>query len=266
MLNSKNIYKLVFLDIETSPIAEKFDDLSKKNQELFYLKHEREIDEIAWKDFYKEKEKPEGNVDLCYPRAYQMVYEKRAHLYPEFAKIICISAGIIQEDYTFKCASFCSESEKEILTGFLANKKSFIHQDAYANNEKYIVVYNGKGFDLPFLAKRIMYNQMDLPATINIGHLKPWELGHIIDVKEHLKFGGLDSPSLEALCSVMGVETAQDKFKIEASELAGKHKAKEYDFIKQYCEQDIFALAQVYLRLIRSKEHPQGITNTLTKV
>jgi predicted PolB exonuclease-like 3'-5' exonuclease len=258
----------VFLDIETKSKHENYSDLPAKFKLLFSQQWEWLIEQTAHRHYLDDvlSKKEEGDHELCFQKATEEIYKEKAHLSPEFSEIICISAGMIMEDYTFKCASFCGESEKDILNQFLANKKSFIHQDAYANNEKYIVVYNGKGFDLPFLAKRIMYNSLDLPATLNIGHLKPWELGHIIDVKEHLKFGGMDSPSLEALCTVMGVETAQDKFKTEASELAGKHKAKEYDFIKQYCEHDIFALAQVYLRLIRSKEHPQGITNILTKV
>jgi len=216
--------------------------------------------------YYLDSKKKDGDTELSYSKACEEVWREKGHLSPEYAQIICISAGMIMEDFTFKCVSFTGETDKEILTAFLANKKSFIHQADYANNEKYIVCYNAFAFDLPFISRRILYNGLEIPPTLDCGHLKPWEMGHIIDLKTSLKFGGFDAPSLETLCTMLGVETALDKFKVEASELAGKHKDKQYDVIKHYCEQDVFALAQCYLKLIRSKEHPTGITNNLTKI
>lgn len=268
MLNQKQITKLVFLDIECKPLHETFAELPPKLKLLFAQQYEWLIDQTAHRHYLDAvlTDKKKADHELCFQKAQEEVYGDKAHLHPEFAGIICISAGIIQDDFTFRCASFCGESEKEILTGFLANKKSFIHQADYANNEKYVVCYNGLNFDIPFLSKRILYNGLEIPPTLDCGHLKPWEMGHIIDLKNSLKFGGMDAPSLESLCTVLGVETAQDKFKVEASELAGKHKAKEYDFIKQYCEYDVYALASCYLKLVRSKEHPTGITNQLTKI
>lgn len=268
MLNQKNITKLVFLDIECKPLHETFAELPPKLKLLFAQQYDWLIEQTAHRHYLDAvlTDKKKADHELCFQKAQEEVYGDKAHLHPEFAQIICISAGMIMEDFTFRCASFCGESEKEILTGFLANKKSFIHQDGGANNEKYVVGYNIKQWDIPFLAKRILYNSLELPALLDIGSYKPWDLIFLIDVKEHLKFGGMDAPSLESLCTVLGVETAQDKFKVEASELAGKHKAKEYDFIKQYCEYDVYALASCYLKLVRSKEHPNGITNQLTKI
>ena len=272
MLTSKPITKLVFLDIETKAKYENFTDLPAKLQMLFQQQWEWLIEQIAHREYLDKLHiaKDKEDYELCFNKAQDEVYKQKAHLSPELSEVICISAGMILEgenkELTFKCASFCGENEKEILTAFMSNPKSFIHQKDYANNEKYIVGYNIKGFDLPFLSKRIIYNGLELPPTLDIGHLKPWELGHIIDLKEHLKFGGMDAPSLELLCTTLGVETAQDKFVVEPSELAGKHKAKEYDFIKSYCEWNVYALAKCYLQLIRSKEYPNGVQNNLTKI
>lgn len=268
MLNQKNHTKLVFLDIETKALWDTFNDAPAKTKLLFSQQWEWLIEQEAHKrylDCVIAKEKKDKHL-LCFKEAQEYVWKQKAHLSPETAQIICISAGMIMDDYTFRCASFTGETDKEILTAFLANKKSFIHQADYSNNEKYIVCYNGLGFDIPFISKRLLYNGLEIPPTLDCGHLKPWEMGHIIDLKNNLKFGGFDAPSLEALCTMFNVETAQDKFKVEASELAGKHKDKQYDVIKHYNEQDVFALAQVYLKLIRSKEHPNGINQQLTKI
>lgn len=265
MLNSKSPFKLVFLDIETKPIHESFSDLPAKLKSLFVQKYDYKISELAHR-YYLETKKKEGDHELSLHKACDDIYKENSHLSPEFAQIICISAGMIMEDYTFKCASFCGETEKEILTGFLANKKSFIHQSDNLNNEKYAVTFNGSQWDIPFLSRRILYNGLELPAMLDIGSLKPWDCGFLIDLKTQIKFGGMDAPSLESLCTMLNVETALDKFKYEASNLSNLYKGKQFEEIKAYCEQDILALANCYLKLIRSKEHPQGITNQLTKV
>lgn len=268
MLNTKNYTKLIFLDIETKAIAETFYDLSPKMQNLFANKWSGLIGEIAYQEYNGTKKK-EGDLQLSYKKAYEAIFKEKAHPSPEFAEIICISAGMIVETegkLSFKCASFCGELEKDILTAFLANKASFIYQDKQMANEKYMVTYNGSQFDIPFLSRRILYNGLDLPVMLDVGALKPWDCGFLIDLKTQIKFGGFDAPSLEMLCTTLGVETALDKYKVEASELARKYKTKEYDFIKSYCEYDVFALACCYLKLIRSKEYPTGINQQLTKI
>lgn len=272
MLTSKPITKLVFVDIETKALWDTLTDVPAKQKMLFLQQWDWLIEQIAHRHYLDSvlTDKKKADYELSYSKAQDEVWRDKAHLSPETAQIICISAGMIVENedksLSFRCASFTGETDKEILTAFLANKKSFIHQADYSNNEKYIVCYNGLGFDIPFISKRLLYNGLEIPPTLDCGHLKPWEMGHIIDLKNNLKFGGFDAPSLETLCTMFNVETAQDKFKTEASELAGKHKDKQYDVIKHYCEQDVFALAQVYLKLIRSKEHPNGINQQLTKI
>lgn len=277
MLTSRPITKLVFLDIETRPKHETFAELPPKLKLLFSQQYDWLIEQAAHRHYLDAvlTDKKKADHEFCFQKAQEEVYKEKAVLSPEFSEIICISAGMIFQKegvpingelkYEFKCASFCMESEKELLTTFLANKKSFIHQSDYANNEKYVVTFNGSLFDIPFLSRRILYNGLELPAVLEVGHLKPWEMGHLIDLKTQIKFGGMDAPSLESLCTTLGIETAQDKYG-EAEKLNEAFKAKQFDFIKQYCEQDIYALAQVYLRLTRSKEHPNGINKQLTKI
>jgi 3'-5' exonuclease len=264
MLNAKDIHKLVFLDIETTPLWDNYSDMPAKFKKLFVQQNQWKIDEVAYRDYIDTKKK-EGDLQLCYNRAYEEVYKERAHLSPEFSQIICISAGMIMEGFQFKAVSFTGENDRETLLRFLENKKSFIHQKEGANSEKYICCHNGKQFDLPFISKRIMYHGLELPAMLDIGGYKPWDLTFVVDTKEQLKFGGMDAPSLETLCTMLNVETATDKHG-EPEILREKQKAKDFKFISDYCEHDILALAQCYLKLHRSPQHPNGITNQLTKV
>ena len=272
MLTTRPITKLVFLDIESKALWDTFEDAPAKTKLLFSRQWDWLIEQIAHRHYLDSvlTDKKKADHELSYSKAQDEVWRDKAHLSPETAQIICISAGMIVENedksLSFRCASFTGETDKEILTAFLANKKSFIHEKDSSSSDKNVVCYNALGFDIPFLSRRILYNGLELPDRLQISGLKPWNIYSIIDLKDSIKFGGFDAPSLETLCTMFNVETAQDKFQTEASELAGKHKDKQYDVIKHYCEQDVFAIAQVYLKLIRSKEHPTGINQQLTKI
>ncbi len=255
MLTSNPITKLVFVDIETKAKYDNFTDLPQKMKNLFMEKHQYLIGEHAHALSVSGTDTTEA-----FKLAYDGIYKEKAHLSPEFAEVLCISAGMIMEDYTFKCVSFCGGTEKEILTAFMSNPKSFLHQKDSASADTFVVCYNALGFDIPFLGKRIMYNGLELPARFELAGLKPWNIYSFVDIKEQLKFGGMDAPSLEMLCTQLGIKTAQDLY--GEPNFAGK----DPNYIKTYAEQDVFALAQAYLKLIRSKEHPNGVQNNLTKI
>jgi DNA polymerase elongation subunit (family B) len=130
----------------------------------------------------------------------------------------------------------------------------------------FICIHNGKQFDIPFISKRIMYHGLSLPAVFEIADKKPWDLNYIIDTKEHLKFGGMDAPSLELLCYQLGIKTAAENFEAEPTEIAKWYAAGEFDKIKDYCEYDVKALFKCFLKLVRSKEYPTGINDSTIKL
>ncbi len=73
MLNNLNIEEILFLDIETVPIAPEFDKLSENWKKLWRHKMQFKIND---------GELPDDLYD-------------RAGIYAEFGKIICISAGYV---------------------------------------------------------------------------------------------------------------------------------------------------------------------------
>ena len=77
MLSHINIYNLIFIDIETVPQYNSFQQLSAGMQELWAVKHATL--------------KIEGETA-------EEGYLKRAGVYSEFAKVICISAGFFHSD------------------------------------------------------------------------------------------------------------------------------------------------------------------------
>lgn len=219
MLKKLNPQKILFLDIETVPMVENWTDLPVEWQELWTKKVERQLGE------------QETPADF---------YEKRAGIMAEFGKIICISCGIIHHDHQIKIKSFYGDNEKSLLQDFidLLNSK-------YFDAQFLLCAHNGKEFDFPYLARRMVINQLEIPGILNFQGKKPWEIPHL-DTMELWKFGDYKHfTSLNLLATVLGIPTPKDD--IDGSQVAQVYYIeKDLDRIKNYCEKDVLTVAQIF--------------------
>ncbi len=223
-MNTKlNFENILFLDIETVPETENFQDLSKTKQELFSKKTEyQRKDEISASEFYD-----------------------RAGIWAEFGKIVCISVGFFtnfnSEDRKFRVKSFFGE-EPSILEEF----KDLLNNH-YNKPQHLLCGHNGKEFDFPFIARRMIIHQIELPEKLNLFGKKPWEIPHL-DTMELWKFGDYKHfTSLKLLTEILGIPSPKDD--IDGSEVgAVYYQEKNIDRIVTYCEKDTVAVAQLLLR------------------
>jgi len=224
MLDNIKENNILFLDIETVPELPAFEELSEVMQKLWTKKA---------KYFRKEDTPEEENF-----------YEK-AGIYSEFGKIICISVGIINNSTAKKklrIKSFYSDNEKELLENFIALlNKSFYKQ------EHYLLAHNGKEFDFPYIARRILINNLKLPKLLNIAGKKPWEVKHL-DTLELWKFGDYKHyTSLNLLTTIFNIPTPKDD--IDGSDVARVYwEEKDLKRVVTYCEKDVIAIVHLYLR------------------
>ena len=214
---------ILFLDIETVPEVENFNDLSEEKQELFALKTQYQRKE----DFTAEE------------------FYDRAGIWAEFGKIVCISVGFFtnfkSEDRKFRVTSFFGE-EQQLLEDF----KELIGK--HFNKPKHVLcAHNGKEFDFPFMARRMIIHQIELPEKLNLFGKKPWEIPHM-DTMELWKFGDYKHfTSLKLLTAILGIPSPKDD--ISGSEVgAVYYKEKNIKRIVTYCEKDTIAIAQLLLR------------------
>ncbi|PQB08257.1 3'-5' exonuclease [Polaribacter filamentus] len=218
-----NINDILFLDIETVPQEENWSLLSKSTQELFEKKTQyQRKDEYTAAQFYE-----------------------RAGIWAEFGKIICISVGYfvdIKEVKQFRITSFFGDNEHQLLTDF-----KVLLDKHFAKKANVLCAHNGKEFDFPFIARRMIVHQIELPKKLNLFGKKPWEIPHL-DTLELWKFGDYKHyTSLKLLTSILGVPSPKDD--IDGSEVAGVYyKEKNIDRIVTYCEKDTIAVAQILLR------------------
>lgn len=223
MLTKLNIYDILFLDIETVPQHKSWDEVGAEMQELYEAKTR-----------YQRKE--EFTAEAFY---------QRAGIWAEFGKIICISVGYfvkINDEKQLRITSFYSDDEKQILLNF----KELL--DTHFNLKKHLLcAHNGKEFDFPYIARRMVIHQIKLPNKLNLFGKKPWEVSHL-DTLELWKFGDYKHyTSLKLLTKILNIPSPKQD--IDGSEVKDVYyNEKNLPRIVEYCERDTIAVAQLLLR------------------
>jgi uncharacterized protein YprB with RNaseH-like and TPR domain len=221
MLDNLVLENILFIDIETVAGYHDYNLLPDLLRQLWDHKAER----IRQKD----DDTPET------------LYE-RAGIYAEFGKVICISAGYLKND-EFRLKSFYGDDEKPILEEF-----AIMLNASFTKTEKQLCSHNGKEFDFPYLARRMIINGIKVPSILDTSGRKPWET-RFLDTMELWKFGDHKNyTSLDLLTNILNIPTPKDD--ISGSEI---YKTYWYDHdlerIARYCRKDVLAVAQVLIRL-----------------
>ncbi len=223
MLYKLNLEHILFLDIETVPQQQHFTDLDETAQLLWEQKtHYQRKDEFTPEEFYD-----------------------RAGIWAEFGKIVCISVGYFihkGENRNFRVTSFYGE-EIKILREFKQLLK-----DHFSQVKHLLCAHNGKEFDFPYIARRMVINGINLPYKLDLFGKKPWEVPHL-DTMELWKFGDYKHyTSLKLLAHVLGIPSPKED--MDGSMVKDVfYKENDLDRIVTYCELDVVTTAQVFLRL-----------------
>jgi hypothetical protein len=170
---------------------------------------------------------------------------QRAGIYAEFGKIICISVGLIVNksgQQFFRIKSFASKDETVLLTQFADMLEKFS-----AKPQATLCAHNGKEFDFPYIARRMLINGINIPSILDVAGKKPWEV-KFLDTMELWKFGDFKHyTSLNLLTHIFNIPTPKDD--IDGSQVADVYyKEDNLKRIVTYCEKDVLAVAQLFLR------------------
>lgn len=228
-MTNEQLKRILFIDIETASITPRWQDLNENMQQLWVKKAK------TFRSLNNEDIEPER------------LFEEKAGIFSEFSKVVCISIGslVFQENqWLFRLKSLYDGDEKILLNNFL----SILERFESANKDAKFCGHNIKEFDLPFLCRRMIINGISLPSSLQLSNKKPWEISHI-DTLELWKFGDYKNyTSLALLAEVLGIPSP--KSDIDGS-MVGKvfWEEKNPERIAQYCMQDVFTTAKVFLQL-----------------
>ncbi|MBT8182930.1 MAG: ribonuclease H-like domain-containing protein, partial [Eudoraea sp.] len=179
MLQKLNLEDILFLDIETVPEVAEYAQLDDYKKELWEQKSQyQRKDEYTAEEFYE-----------------------RAGIWAEFGKIICISVGyflIKDASRNFRVTTFHGDEEK-ILKDF----KRLLNEH-FSRPKNLLCAHNGKEFDFPYIARRLIIHGISLPYKLDLFGKKPWEVPHL-DTMELWKFGDFKHyTSLKLMANVLG--------------------------------------------------------------
>ena len=217
---------LLVLDIETVSQYADHDEMPEKWKELW-----------AHKAF---AQMPDGDTPAT-------LYPKRAAIWAEFGKIVCISMGFFVKGplgYTFRVKSFYGHDECQILKEFTeaAEKLTFSKKNiAFCG-------HNIREFDIPYICRRMLINEHCIPTYLNFQSLKPWEV-NTIDTLQCWKFGDYKNfISLNLLAACLGISSPKED--IDGSQVGDVYWIdKDLPRIARYCQQDVITTAQVFLKM-----------------
>lgn len=237
MIDNIDIGTVLFIDIETVSGKPEYDKLGDALKDLWSIKAHQ---------IKRRKEDPMTEEEVA------DVYTEMAGIYAEFGKIVCISVGFVardkqSEDLCIRLKSFASENERELLHDF--SRLLFKHYND--TTRLYLCGHNIREFDVPYICRRMVINQLALPNMFQIAGKKPWELKYMLDTMELWKFGDYKSyTSLKLLAAVLDFPSPKDD--IDGGNVGQVYwEDKDLDRISFYCEKDVLATAQLFLRYQR---------------
>ena len=211
------------IDIETVRIEDNFKDLSE-----------------GYKSAWKYKNKQDGVIPN--DTELSILWAKNASLYAEFSKVCAVSLAFMHKDKLI-CKEFYGKNEKNLLRVLGSTLNNMI-----ANNKEWrLAGHASKFFDYPFLGKRFIINNLDIPIIIDSTALKPWEQSNLC-TNEIWKLGGTGAgSSLQALCNVLEVPVS--KVDLVGDEVGAAFYNNELERIGRYCSLDTIATYNVLRKL-----------------
>jgi len=236
MIGTIDISNVLFLDIETVSAQNHYLELNDDFKYLWRIKCKQILRQ------YEEEVKEEEAATL---------YSEKAGIYAEFGKIICISVGIVRrgkdKKLNVRLKSFCQEDEILLLKAFAELLRQY-----YSDPTKcFLCGHNIKEFDIPYLCRRMVFHQLPFPNALQLTGKKPWETKHLLDTLELWKFGDRKNyTSLKLLATLLGFPSPKDD--IDGSDVGRVYwQEKDLERISLYCEKDVLATVQLFLRYKR---------------
>lgn len=250
--------RCIFIDIETVPEYENFEQVPERFKDLWVTKwgkirkfRNKSIAELA-----EHAQDPDSEF------AEAAEFYREAGIFAEFGKIVCISLGRFttydkaRDQRKFRVTSFLSASEEDLLAemenhiGRLSEKEIGLGKFGKPEEKfKYCLVgHNIKEFDVPYLCRRMMVHGICLPEIVDCAGLKPWETPQFVDTMELWKFGDNKSfTSLDLLAARFGIESPKDD--MDGSMVYQVfYESQDMDRLGRYCAADVVTCASLMLK------------------
>lgn len=249
----EKIKKTVFFDIETTTRYPTFEE---------YYQNEPD----AAKQFKEKSAKQKEYTGM----SVEEIYALNGMLWAEHGQVISIAYRMWDhevERYTGEVFGFSSwedyetkpkkSADLDILIAFNETLyERFGYMEGAPNIPRLGLLggYHIKGFDIPFLYKRMLYNGIIPHPSLNIINKRSWNIEHTIDLKDWTKpfdYNALTSFATE--CVMLGIPNPK-KDEIDGNQVCFRfwddHAIED---INDYCMRDVFASVRMAIALSEEK-------------
>lgn len=171
-------------------------------------------------------------------------YLKKAWIYPEFSKVVCVSFKV--DDHV---NTIISQNERAVLSPAFEVFRSWNGKLGGFN------IYN---FDIPFLRKRGIINGFKPPMKLCIADMKPREMwDNIVDVMQIWK-----QTSFACSLDLLSQTLLWDSPKSDGAGdmVASAYRSLNFDWIKKYCEWDVDFTIRCYDAIMNPMEKPVPVS------
>lgn len=223
--NSETIRDILFIDVKTVSQYPNLEDAPAPYQRFWARKAER---------FMGEGETP------------ATIYSKSA-IFSEFGRILAISMGFFRNlngKETLRITTLTGD-ERAILIEFCRRVESFAARHENFN----FCAHNGKEFDFPYIARRLLIQGFPIPPAMYAAGRKPWET-NFLDTFELWKFGDYKHfTPLYLLGYIFGVsELIED---MEGSKIHEVYYLEaNLEKIAEFSQHELATCAQLYRRFV----------------
>jgi len=224
-MNYKNLF---YFDIETVSKYRnliEFEDNDERGYKLFLKKLDRKSDNYT--DWKKEP---------------SLVYVDKSPLMPEYGKIVCVSMAYYRND-KLKMKSVYNDDEETLIIEVHKVFDNISKNTTFGNCGYYI-----KGFDIPWLNKKMMKYGLKIPNMLRTFGVKPWDM-NTFDLAEIWRSSGtLENVSFDEMLSDLDVDSPK-------GDISGEDVSRVYwqdgnlERIKEYCENDVIACVDAAKKL-----------------
>jgi predicted PolB exonuclease-like 3'-5' exonuclease len=222
-LRFENIEQILWLDLESATIEENI------TEESPYWS--------AWEQKVKWDEKVVSIDDI------KQRYREKAPIYKEFSKVVSVSYGRVSSGI-LKVKKVTGD-EKHIIEQLFKDVETFV-----AGGVKFLGVFSGKQFDVPFISYRAIVNDIPTISSFDIGGIAPWNIKHLIDVQDILRGSSSTSLSLEGVCASFNMPSPKEG-DVTGKSVNSMFWAGEINKIAEYNAKDVLATCNAFCKYIR---------------
>lgn len=214
--------------------------------EMVSLNPELKIDSKEY-DLWQWKNRDKNTDEFLSDEELQRLYKRTSALKIGYNKVVTVGVGFVKDNNVRVKA--LKGDEKDILMEFFK----------YASKFKYLVSFNGIGFDMPvFIANGNKHFDVTeyLIDSHNVSQKKSWDLKSHIDLIEVIKGSHYNNLSFDECCYMYGVKSPKEG-DIKGDKVTETYYTIGINPILDYVKKDVFSL----INLFRATRHEVQFEN-----